>query len=373
MSSKVVGKDVRDNYYPRLTCDLKKMRGNMEWVMGQCRELGIEICGVIKGCSAMPPVAKVFQEAGCKWLASSRMNQFRDLKEAGCDMSFMLIRIPMLSELPEVVELCDVSLQSDLTVLKAIDEEAGKQGKIHQVILMKDIGDLREGFWDMEEMIEAAKFVESAENLYLLGTGTNIGCYGALAGTVGNMEKVVETQELVEEAIGRKLDYISGADTHAFPLVMEKTMPAKINSMRLGEVMLLNRGIQDYLGMEIPGCARDVWHLEAEVIEVRTKASMPVGEKSVDAFGNVPEFEDRGMRKRALIAVGRADYMDTSYLFPTMEGVEVLGASSDHTILDIEDCKEEIKVGDILSFEIPYQGLLFLGDDSNVAVQFLNE
>ena len=373
MSWKEVGKDVRADYYPRLIIDLRILRKNMQEVMARANAAGIQVAGVIKACGGLEPVARLFQEEGCRWIASSRLEQLRHLKEEGIMLPAMTIRIPMLSEIPEMVEVCDVSLQSDMPVLKATNEAAGAQGKIHQVILMKDLGDLREGFWEMSELIEAAKFVEAAPNLHLLGTGTNLGCYGSVTPTESKMKELVEVHREMEKAVGRKLEVISGADTTAFPRVLDGTMPSEVNSMRLGEIMVIGRDLPILYNTPTPFLRNDAWQFAAEVVEVRTKASHPIGELSVDAYGQKPVYEDIGMRRKALLAAGRADFAEPFELLPRTPGVRVLGASFDHTILDVTDAEPPVKIGDILRFDIRYTGITFATMGSDVAVEYIRE
>lgn len=373
MSRMEVGKDVRADYYPRLVCDLKILRKNTQEVMARARAAGIQVAAVIKGCGGLAPVAKIFQEEGCRWIATSRLEQFRRLREEGVTLPGMMIRIPMLSELPEMIGLCEVSLMSDLTVLRAANAEAGRQNLVHSVILMKDLGDLREGFWEMEDLIEAARYVEAAPHLHLLGTGTNLGCYGSVACTPAKMQELVDVHHEVEKAVGRKLEIISGADTTAFPRVLDGTMPAEINSMRLGEVLTIGKDLPLLYDTPTPFLRDDAWHLAAEVVEVQTKASHPIGELCVDAFGHKPVYEDIGMRRKALLAVGRADYADPGELICTTPGVRVIGASFDHTILDVTDAETPVKVGDILTFAIRYTGIVYATMGSSVAVEYIRE
>ena len=349
---KVVGKDVRSNYYPRVTCDLRKVRLNTEEVMGRAKAAGIQVAAVVKGVNGLPEIAKVFEEAGCRWIATSRMEQLKNLRDQGIGLPFMLIRVPMLSEVPDVVEYCDVSLNSDMALLEALNAEAALKNKVHNVILMVEVGDLREGFWDREELM-------------------NVGCYGSVAATKEKMQELVDAAELVEAEIGRKLEILSGADTTAFPRILDGTMPKRINSMRLGEVMTIGRDLPDLYDTPMPYMIRDAWHLKAEVIEVHRKPTHPIGELCTDAFGHKQVYTDRGIRNRALLAIGKLDYAFPEELIPTEPGIEVIGASSDHTIIDIEDCPKEIKTGDIVEFEIRYTALLYLTDDSNVAVEFI--
>ncbi|MBV5342473.1 alanine racemase, partial [bacterium] len=164
--------------YPRVEINLKKLRSNIDQMVSRCNAQGIDVAGVIKGCTGIPQCAKQFEEGGCKFIASSRLEQLQDAKDFGVKLPLMLIRVPMLSEVTDVIKLTDISLNSEEVVLKALNDEAIIQGKIHQVILMADLGDLREGFWNKEELLNVALKIENQMNgLELAGIGTNLGCY----------------------------------------------------------------------------------------------------------------------------------------------------------------------------------------------------
>ena len=199
----------------------------------------------------------------------------------------------------------------------------------------------------------------------------NVGCYGSVAATRDKMHEFVDIAERVEASIGRRLEVLSGADTTAFPRVLDGTMPERINQMRLGEVMLIGRDLEDLYDCPTPFLVRDVWHLQAEVLEVHSKPTHPIGELCTDAFGHKQRYTDRGIRKRALLGIGRLDYAFPEELVPVDSGIEVIGASSDHTIIDIQDFPGEIKAGDIVEFEIRYTALLYLTDDSDVAIEYI--
>ncbi len=92
------------------------------------------------------------------------------------------------------------------------------------------------------------------------------------------------------------------------------------------------------------------------MVECRVKPTLPRGLIAQDAFGRVPAFVDRGPRLRAICALGRQDCVPEG-LTPLAPGVEVLGASSDHLLLDVEDMPCPLRVGDTLSF-LPGYGAL---------------
>ena len=320
------------NLYPCVEFDLDLLAENLAALVERCHDSLIEVAGVVKAVSALPEIVRVYEESGVKFIATSRVSQLRIMREAGLTKKpLMLIRIPMLSELPDVVALSDISLQSDITVLRALNEEAKRQNKIHEVILMMDLGDLREGFWNEEDALDAALEVENKlKNLRLAGVGVNLSCYGSVV----------------------PLDYVSGGASTSAYMALNGTMPYRINLLRFGEIGLL--GESDNFSPDF--LHKDVLTIKAEVIECRDKPSFPVGELGVNAFGEVGHYEDRGIRRRAIVAMGRVDYGNCFDLAPRMEGVEVIGASSDHTILDVENVKDKIHVGDVLEFGIKAYG-----------------
>ncbi len=358
--------------YPRVEIDLKKLRNNVDQMVSRCHKQGIEVAGVIKGCTGIPQCAKQFEEGGCSFIASSRLEQLQDAKDFGIQLPFMLIRVPMISEAAEVIRLTDISLNSEVAVLKALNEEAIIQGKIHQVILMVDLGDLREGFWSRDDLLDAALLVENQfKGLELAGVGTNLGCYGSINATPEKLQELVDCAELIEGKIGRTLRYISGGATTSLPRVLEGNMPKRVNLLRVGEGILLAKDLRDLWGLDMSFMHQDVFVLKAEVIEVKDKPSHPVGEIMFDAFGFKQEYEDRGIRRRALLALGKVDYAFPDMIYPRDKGVEILGASSDHTIVDIEDAERKFKVGDIMTFDLCYATIVYVTNCRNVKLFFV--
>ena len=358
--------------YPRLEINLAHLKHNVAKVVEKCGSYGIQVAGVIKGATGLVEVAKQFDQGGASFIASSRLEQIEDAKNAGIKKPMMLIRVPMLSEVSDVVRLADVSLNSELEVVKALNAEALKQGKIHKVIVMADMGDLREGYWDKDEMADVCEYIEKElSNIQLMGIGTNVGCYGSISPTVETLNDLVEIAEHIEERLGRKLEYISGGATSSLMRVWDGNIPERINLLRIGEGILLARDLDVFYGYDMSELYQDVFRLKAEVIEVKDKPSHPVGTIAVDAFGHTPTYVDRGLRRRALLAMGKVDYGDPSELLPLEKGIEVLGASSDHTIIDVEDAEKDWKVGDIMEFDICYATIVYLTNCRNVNIAYV--
>lgn len=357
--------------FPQLVIDLGALRHNVEFVTGRCAEKGITVAGVVKGTSGLPECIKQFADGGCGQIASSRLEQIETARMMDLKQPLLLLRVPMLSEVEDVVRLCDISLNSELTVVRALNDEAARRGKVHQVILMADVGDLREGYWDKDEMVEAAYEIETGmDNIELLGVGTNVGCYGSVLPTKEKLEELVDVAERVEKRIGRRLKYISGGATSSFMRVIDGDIPERINHLRIGEGILNAYDLDKIYHYDMSMMRQDVYTLRAEIVEVKDKPSHPVGKLGVDAFGKVQHYVDRGIRRKAIAAVGKADFASTDEIFPKMKGVEVLGGSSDHTILDITDAEQDIKVGDVLDFGIDYASTIFLTTSKNIHIVY---
>ena len=373
--------------YPRLEINLAHLKHNVATIVEKCGSQGVQVMGVIKGANGLPEVAKTFDEGGVAMIASSRLEQIEDAINAGIEKPMVMIRIPMLSEVEDVIRLTDMSLNSELEVIKALNAEARRQGKLHKVILMAEMGDLREGYWDHEELIEVAEYIENKLiniqlagmtlastgilNIQLAGIGTNVGCYGAILPTVDKLEELVELAEKVEQRLGRELEYIAGGATSSLMRIWDGNIPKRVNLLRVGEGILLSRDMEVFYNYDVSEICRDVFRLKAEVIEVKDKPTYPIGTIAVDAFGHTPVYVDRGIRRRALIAVGKVDYGAPEDLLPMEEGIEVLGASSDHTIIDVEDAARDFKVGDIMTFDVCYATLVYLTSSRNVRIVYV--
>ncbi|MGM0411180.1 MAG: alanine/ornithine racemase family PLP-dependent enzyme [Bacillota bacterium] len=346
--------------FPKLEIYPDKIKNNAEILRNLCHEHNIRLAGVTKGANNIPEVIRAVIAAGVDYIADSRINRFEEIRKIDFNIPLMLLRIPAFQEVKEVIKYADISLNSEIKIIKALNNEAKKQNKKHKIVLMIELGDLREGIYPAEKVIDKAIEVDNLSNIILEGIGSNLSCYGGIKPDENNLGKLAKLAKEIEDVLERKLNIISGGSTTSLPLVISDKIPKKINNLRIGESILLGRDMKDLWGYNIKGIKKDTFILKAEVIELKTKASKPYGETFVDAFGHKPSFEDKGNRKRAILNVGKADFVYADQLIPKEEGIEILGASSDHLILDVEEAKKDIKLGDILSFELFYGPMLYL-------------
>lgn len=340
---------------PRLHINLSKVTNNAKKIREFLASHGIELVGVTKVTLGDPPIARALREAGVQILGESRIQNVERLVKNGIDGPFMMLRIPQLSELESIVDLCDYVLVSELEIVQRMEEISRTRRRRVKLIYMVDVGDLREGVWyekALEEIAEATKICDWNE---LCGVGTNLGCYGGVLTTEENMNLLLGIRDAVERKTKRKLSIVSGGNTSALKLVEEGKIPSGVNQFRVGEAIYLGTDVTN--NREIDWLEKDAFVLEAEVIEVKTKPSVPVGQMGFDAFGRRPNFVDRGWRKRAILALGEQDTVP-SHLKPLQVGAVVLHASSDHTIVDITEVDDPVRVGDVMRFRLSYAALL---------------
>ena len=353
--------------------NLDAVRANAQVLCGPCARSGISVAGVIKFSDGDLQVAKAYLDGGCSQLGVSRARHLQALKETYPDAETLLTRSPTRGELEAVARYADLSLQSDLDVLKALDEEAGKWGTRPGIILMLDVGDLREGVDSIPELVSLAELCESLPNLHLRGVGTSYACLNGVLPTEENLEFLVKGAEAVEASIGRKLDIISGGSSINLLLLRDGVlqMPSRVNHLRLGGSIANPMNMRLGRGWTYPGLREDSLRLTAEIVEIHEKASAPKGDSSHKNWaGEIVVREDKGRRLRAILALGGQDVADATALIPVDDGVEVVGCSSDHTVVDVTDSGRVWKSGDTLTFKVRYANMLYAFTGDHVHVEY---
>ena len=361
-----------ERHFPVLEVNLDAMRQNAKVLCDLCAKNGIAVAGVVKFSDGDLQVAKAYSEGGCAQLAVSRAIHLQAIKEAFPNKETLLTRSPTRGDLEATARYADLSLHSDPDVLKALDAEAGKWGTKPGILLMLDVGDLREGVDNIDELVELGKLTESLPNLNLRGIGTNHACLNGVLPTWENLSFLVEGAKAVEQAIGRKLDYISGGSSINLLLLKDgvSKMPPEINHLRLGGSIANPMNIRLGRGLVFEGMREDSVRLTAEIVEIHEKASAPKGESTKNWAGQVVQQVDKGRRLRAILAVGSQDISDAKTLIPEEEGVEIIGGSSDHTIVDVSDSPKTWKSGDIMSFKVRYSNMLFAFTGKHITIEY---
>lgn len=347
-----------------VTVDLQKITENTRRVAGALD--GRSVFGVTKVTCGSPEVARAMLAGGAAGIADSRLENVARMRDAGIDAEFWSLRAPAPARAEEAVRLLNVSLESEIENVRALDAAAARLGKRHRIVAMVDLGDLREGMLaaDLPAFLEAAG---ALPNIEVYGIGTSLTCYGSIVPDERNLGELVSLTEAAEAQLGRRL-HVSGGMSSSLDALVGGFLPRRIDSLRVGESILL--GVSTVTREPILGLHTDAITVSAPVIECLRKPSVPWGTCAQDAFGGRPVFEDRGERLRAILAMGRQDIVPDA-LVPVDPGVQVLGASSDHLVLDVEDLPMRPRPGDAISFIPGYSATLAAFTSPYVAKRFV--
>jgi predicted amino acid racemase len=351
---------------PELIFHLDRIEQNARQVVQTCRQAGVFIWGVTKVTGGFPPVAAAMIRGGVQGIADARLINLVRLRRANPAIPLLLLRSTTPVEAEETVEWADISIQSSLEPLLALSRAALRRGREHKVLLAVEMGDLREGV--MPEGVSAlAQAVETLPGLHLEGLSTNYACLSGVLPTAENARMFVEIARQAQRTIGRKLETLSGGATVSLSLIEQSALPIEINQFRVGEAILCGTDTSGH--RNVPGTRKDSAELHASVIEVEIKPSVPSGPLGRNAFGQEPRFTDRGLRPRAILALGRID-MELDELLPLDAGIEIVGASSDHLVVDLGGAQRSIRVGDRVGFAVGYHSILRASVSPYVQKQF---
>jgi predicted amino acid racemase len=341
--------------YPRIVIDTKKLKKNANIICKMSRDNSIpNITLVVKAFAGNKTIVKAFENTDVNCIGDSRIQNLMEFN----DLNFkhkMLLRLPMITEVSDVIKYSNISLNSELETIIALNDEAIKQNKKHFILLMFDLGDLREGLYYTSDYLPIVKEIIKLPNIILQGIATNLTCYGGLVPSKTILNRLVDIKNNIEKNLDFKINIVSGGNSSSITLYGKNEIPKEINHLRLGESILF--GKETSYSTEIPGLNHDAFQFEAEIIELKEKPSYPDGEISINSFGEKPVIEDKGIMKRAIVAIGKQDTM-LNNLFPKDKNIQIIGGSSDHLILDVT--KGDYKLGDIIEFDINYPALVHL-------------
>jgi predicted amino acid racemase len=336
---------------PKLHICLRRFKENIEYLTHLTKMYGLSVMLVSKVFCADEKMIEVVNKTDVDMIADSKIS---NLEKIQTSKPKVLLRIPQKSEALDVVKYADISLNSELEVIKELDEKARCLFKKHRIILMFDLGDLREGIYYTADYLSMVKEILNLEHIELYGIGTNLTCYGGVIPSEKTLNKLKVIKDNIEQTFSIKLEMISGGNSSALPMLFKEELPHFINNLRIGEAFVLGR--ETAYGEAIPNMHDGAFVLEAEIIELKDKPSYPEGELGMDAFGQKVSFVDQGIITRAILGVGRQE-VDCKHLIPP-DNIKILGCSSDHLILSVP--KDAYQIGDTIMFKLTYGGLLSL-------------
>jgi predicted amino acid racemase len=295
---------------------------------------------------------------GNEQVCDARLSNIKIIKSIKPTVETIYIKPPAKRSIANIVKFADVSFNTEFTTIKWLSEEAGKQNKTHRIIIMIELGDLREGILG-EHLMSFYKKVFELPHIEVAGIGANLNC---LSGVMPSKDKLIQLslyEQLIEATFGQKIIGVSGGSSVMIPLLLKGQIPTGINHFRIGETLFF--GIDLFTNKTIPKMKDDVFMLHTEIIEITEKPIVPYGEMEENPSGELLEINpnDYGVtHKRSILDIGLLDIAKTEFLIPVDKNLEIVGASSDMLVVDLSKTTKAYKVGDVISFKMKYMGTL---------------
>jgi len=329
--------------YPCLKIYLDKISCNSRVINMQCSKLGISVVGVTKCVLGDVKIAEAMRKSGITIFGDSRLENLERLREFyGQEQPLMMLRSPMLSEIERLVEVCNISLNTQLKTIEMIENTCREKGIGHHIIVMVETDDRREGLLP-EDVVGFCKYiVQNYKAVKLYGLGTNARCVEKNGPNPESLKILLDLKQKIIKDTGINIPIISGGNSSSWSLIEKEIIPGGVNQVRIGEAILLGHETVGY--KPIKGAFTDAFLLEAQIIEVKRRN------------GRVYEI---------ILALGLQD-VNSSNISCCDSDLYIIGQSSDHTILGIKKAKSrknednylKLETGEIVSFNLNYFGLL---------------
>lgn len=334
-----------------------KLRDNYHFLDRLFKENGIKWGITTKLLCGHEAYLKEVAELGIGEMHDSRISNLRKIKELNPEVLTLYIKPPPRDIIESVVKYADASLNTELTTLHALSEEAQRQGRVHKVIIMIEMGDLREGVM-REDLLDFYEKVFNLPALEVIGIGTNLNC---MHGVMPDEDKLIQLalyKQLIELQFDKSIPLVSGGTTVTIPLLLRNQLPQGVNHFRVGEALFFGKDL--FSQGIIEGMHGGVLELYSQIIEIAEKPKVPSGDLGQNPQGKVTEINEDEYGKtsyRAILDIGYLD-INPDHLINVHDDVRIADASSDMLILDVGDNKNNYKVGDFIRFRMEYMGAL---------------
>ncbi|MFP5385579.1 MAG: alanine racemase [Bacteriovoracia bacterium] len=337
-----------------------KLRHNYQFLKKKFSKHNIDWAIVTKLLCGNKKFLQEVLELNPSQVCDSRISNLKMIKELRPDMETVYIKPPAKSVIKSLVRYADVSFNTEYETIRSISREAIAQGKVHKVIVMIELGDLREGILG-ENLEEFYSKIFKLKGINVIGLGTNLNCLHGVMPSEDKLLQLCMYKKILELKFNRKLPYVSGGTTVTLPLLLKsKSFPAEVNHFRVGEALFF--GADLFEEKTIQGMYPFTFELEAQVIEVSEKPSEPFGDLKANPMGVKYKKKDVPKNKksqRAILDIGVLD-VHPQFLIPKNKKLKIVGASSDMLVIDISKSTHKYPVGSTMKFELRYMGALSL-------------
>lgn len=334
-----------------ITINKNKLKYNIQHSFELCKEKSINLAVVSKSICADEEIIAIINDSPITTIADSRIANFIKMHT---NKKRLLIRPAAPSEAAAAVRYSDISFVTEKKHVTSLNNAAKALGITHDVLLMLDIGDLRDGifFQDKDSISELAGIIHESSNIRLAGIATNYNCFLGYLPDHDNMLAFEEIYKLLTPYYDVESPIVSGGNSSSVSLLTKSSdiLSSAVNQFRMGEAVMLGRDPAD--NTFIPGYNYDVFTLHVPIIEIQNKP-----------------ISDNTIMRRGILAIGKQD-LQLEHIIPRDKRLAMLGGCSDECVVDLTDAPE-YNVGDTLEFDIEYGALMTAFTNNYVSKKYI--
>ncbi len=342
-----------------------KLRHNYHHLKHLFENRGIEWGVVTKLFCGNEALIREVMELGAREIHDSRVSNLKVIKKIDPTVQTVYIKPAPKEHIAEIVRYADVSFNTELSTIRLLSKEAVRQKRRHKIIIMIEMGDLREGVM-RDDLIDFYGEIFKLPNIEIIGLGTNLNC---LHGVMPSSDKLIQLtlyKQIIELKFERKIRWVSGGTTVVLPLLLRGDLPDSVNHFRIGEALYF--GVDLFSGTTIEGMESSVLELFTQIIEIHEKPMVPSGDLAANPMGEKMKVDEELYGKtsyRAILDIGYLD-IQPDFMMPKDKEISIVDASSDMLVVDVGQNKAGLKVGDMITFELKYVGALGLMNSSYI-------
>ena len=298
---------------------------------------------------------------GIHSIGDSRLSSLKNIKKVNPSLRTIYIKPPPGNLTRQVVEFADVSLNTSLETINALNDAAAARKKIHEVIIMVELGELREGVL-RDNLLDFYRNVFELDHIRVAGIGSNLGCMYGIEPSYDKLFQLCLYKKLLEATFKREIPLVSGGSSITLPSISKKKIPREINHFRIGEAAFFGTSPLD--NKKFSKLSTDTFQFNANILELEEKENIPDGNIGNGNIGHTAEL-DPGEKPektfRALLDFGILD-LDSRDLEPVDKQVRFVGTTSDLTVYDVgknlnASMRFKYKVGKTLRFKPNYMAV----------------
>jgi ornithine racemase len=321
---------------PRLEIHLDKVFQNAEFIVKKLGVLGIKTVGITKGCAGDLSIAGAMISAGVAAIGDSHFQNIVKLKQGGVNFPFWMIRNPLSKQLSQIIENTEISFNSETSTIQRIADQNALSNSSHQVVIMVEVGDLREGIYP-KDLGKFLNGLNTTARNSIAGIGATLGCLTHDQPARQHLELVTEAADMFKRHLGRPPQIVTLGGSCLIPLMLENpNLLRGVTHLRVGEAILLG---MDGLGNQIDGLHQDAIELVAEVIEVHDHPKLGKDAREV------------------AVGVGYQDMDAPDTQVTSILESKIIASTSDHTVLSCPS-DMDVKVGAEVHFRLSYKAML---------------